>query len=254
MLEFKRLLDKAKSGVPATRPTVDRSNGRERLPEEDQMQLLIRVNDDSRSWKNWIFYDEEGIMFAEMVHFIDLMLWFNHAKPIRVFAEGSNRGNFTLVFRFGDGSITTMQHTMVGNFDYPKELFEATTRNITIAMDQHIEVRQCGLADEPLQQFFPYSSESNWATRLGMSGFMQELAVEQRHAAEVGIAARWLNVVKGHAEHLDRFLTHIEGKGDNPCDVESAVTVNRLALKCLQSCRLGLPVAVNPEDWHIPTA
>lgn len=254
VLEFKRLLNKAKSGVAATKSSVDRSDGRARLPEENSFQLLIRINDDVRSWKDWVFWDEEGILFAEMVHFIDLALWFNDGHPVRVYAEGSPRGNFTLVFRFSDGSITTMQHTMVGNFDYPKELMEATTRNITVAMDQHIEVRQCGLADEPLQQFFPYAPDSQWATKPGMSGYMQELSVEQARSARAGEPVRWINVVKGHALHLDRFLDHLEGKGPNPCDVESAVAVNRIALKCLESARLGLPVAVNPEDWHLPSA
>lgn len=252
VLEFKRLLDKAKSGITATKASVDRSGGRSRLPEEAQMQLLVRINDDVRSWKDWVFWDEEGIMFAEMVHFIDLALWFNEAKPVRVFAEGSPRGNFTLVFRFKDGSITTMQHTLVGNFDYPKELMEATTRNFTVAMDQHIEIRQCGLADEPKQKFFPYATDSQWAKKMGMSGYMQELAGEQERASKTGASARWINVDKGHAKHLDRFLDHLEGKGPNPCDVESAVAVNRIAMKCLDSARLGLPVVINPEDWHLP--
>lgn len=253
VLEFKRLLDKAKSGAPATKPSVDRSGSRGRLPEENVLQLLIRVNDDIRSWKDWVFWDEEGILFSEMVHFIDVALWSNDAHPERAFAEGSPRGNFTLILRFSDGSITSMQHTMVGNFDYPKELFEATTRNIPIAMDQHMEVRQCGLADEPRQRFFPYAPESSWATKPGLSGYMQELDAEQTRAASEGRPARWLNVEKGHANHLDRFLTHVEGKGENPCDVESAVAVNRIALRLLESARLGLPVAIHPEDWHVPT-
>jgi predicted dehydrogenase len=253
VLEFKRLLDKAKSGAQATRPSVDRSGTRGRLPEEDAMQLLIRVNDDIRSWKDWIFWDEEGILFSEMVHFIDIALWLNDAHPVRAFVEGSPRGNFTIILRFSDGSITTMQHTMVGNFDYPKELFEATTRNITIAMDQHMEIRQCGLADEPNQKLFPYDEGSGWATKLGMNGYMAELAAEQKRAANSGTPARWLGVNKGHAQHLDRFLDHIEGRAENPCDVESAVSVNRIALKLLESARLGTPVAVNPEDWHVPS-
>jgi predicted dehydrogenase len=253
VLEFKRLLDKARSGAQATRPSVDRSGTRGRLPEEDALQLLIRVNDDIRSWKDWIFWDEEGILFGEMVHFIDLAMWFNHAHPVRAFVEGSPRGNFTIVLRFSDGSITTMQHSMVGNFDYPKELVEATLRNITIAMDQHIEIRQCGLAGEPNQTLFPYAQESSWATSLGMTGYMAELAAEQKRAAKSGEPARWLTVNKGHAEHLDRFLTHLESRGNNPCDVEDAVSVNRVALKLLESARLGMPVAVNPEDWHVPS-
>jgi predicted dehydrogenase len=253
ILEFKRLLDKAKSGVPSIPPSVDRSGQRARLPEEGQLQILMRVNDDVRSWKDWIFWDEEGIMFAEMVHFIDMALWFNSAPPVRAFAEGSARGNFTLVLRFADGSITTLFHTMIGHFDYPKELFEATANNITVAMDQHIEVRQCGMRDERIQRFFPYAPGSQWATQQGMGGYLKELQAEQDRIAGTGATARWLHVNKGHAEHLDRFLTHVEGKGENPCDVDSAVVVNRIALKFLESVRLGLPVAIGPEDWHLPS-
>lgn len=252
MLEFKRLLDKAKTATNVTRPSVDRSEGRRPLPEEDQFQLLIRVNDDIRSWKSWVFGDEQGILFAEMVHFIDVALWLNDAHPVRAFAEGSPRGNFSIILRFGDNSITTMQHSMVGHFDYPKELFEGTRRNVTVAMDQHMEVRQVGLADEPLQRFFPYYADSQWARKQGMTGYLQELEVEQKRAAKEGRKARWINVNKGHAEHLDRFLDHLEGKGANPCDVDSAVVVNRIALKLLESARLGLPVAIHPEDWHLP--
>ncbi len=251
VLEFKRLLDKAK-GTRGFAPAVDRTEGRELIPEEKYSQLLLRVNDDSRSWKSWVFFDEEGIMHAEMVHYIDLALWFNSSHPVRVFAEGSPRGNFTILIRFADGSLSTLQHTMVGHFDYPKELFELTVNNITIALDQHIEVRQVGMDDEPIQKFFPYAKGCEWAKKPGMNGYMQELAAERERAKKDGDMARWINVNKGHYEQLDRFLDHIEGKGENPCDVESAVLVNRVALKVLESARLGLPIAVNPDDWHIP--
>lgn len=252
MIEFKRLLDRAKSGVEPTRPSVDRDPSRKQIPEEKQMQVLMRVNDDARSWKEWIFWDEEGIMFAEMVHFIDLALWFNDARPVKVYAEGSCRGNFTLIIKFDDGSLTTLQHTMVGSFDYPKELFEATLNNITIAMDQHIEVRQLGMTDEPVLQTFPYIEGCEWAVEQGMTGYMRSVEQEQLRAKAANEPARFLNVYKGHYDHLDRFLAHIEGRGENPCDVESAVPVNRIAAKFLESAKLGLPVAINPEDWHLP--
>ncbi len=252
MLEFKRLLERAATDAVAIPPTVMWGGPRVPLPEERGRQLLMRVNDDIRSWKNWIFWDPEGIMFAEMVHFIDLALWLNTGHPVRAFAEGSARGNFTLLLRFDDGSLTTLQHTMVGHFDYPKELFEATTRNITVAMDQHLEVRQCGLADEPALQYFPYVSESAWAQRQGMAGHLLDQADERTRATAAGEPPRWIKVDKGHHRHLDRFLTHLEGAGENPCPVESAVAVNRIALKFLESARLGLPVAIGPEDWHLP--
>ena len=62
------------------------------IPEEEQIQILMRVDDDCRSWVDWIFSDPQGILFAEMVHFIDLALWLNPSPPVRVFAEGSARG------------------------------------------------------------------------------------------------------------------------------------------------------------------
>jgi predicted dehydrogenase len=253
VLEFKRLLDKAKNAGRGFEATVDRMAGRSFLPEEGYTQLLIRVNDDSRSWKHWSIIDEEGMMHAEMVHFIDLSLWFNAPlHPVRIFAEGSPRGNFTILIRFSDGSLTTLQHTSVGHFDYPKELFEAATRNITIAMDQHIEVRQIGIEDEAVRKFFPYATDCEWVKKQGMDGYMREFETELRSSRKEGRPRRWINVIKGHYEHLDRFLDHLEGRGENPCDVESAATVNRIALKVLDSARLGLPVVVNPQDWNIP--
>jgi len=252
MLEFKRLLSKAESGMIPPDASVDRRAGRKPIPEEGQMQILMRINDDARSWKEWIFWDEEGIMFAEMVHFIDLALWMNKGYPVKLYAEGSCRGNFTLIMRFNDGSITTLVHTMVGNFEYPKELFEATSNNITVAMDQHVEVRQMGLADEPALSVFPYAKESSWAAETGMTGYIHTIEQEQKAAQRERRAPRPLIVDKGHYRHLDRFLDFLEGRGENPCDVESAVPVNRIAAKFLESARLGTPVAVGPEDWHLP--
>jgi predicted dehydrogenase len=251
VLELARLVGRARAAA-SSRPSVDRQGERARIPEESTMQLLIRVNDDARSWKDWIFWDREGILFAEMVHFIDLALWLNPSHPVRAMAEGSARGNFTLLLRFADGSLTTLQHTMVGHFDYPKELLELTVNNVTVAMDQHIEVRQCGLEDEPSVRTFPYARGCEWAASPGMAGYFASLDEELSRARAGGRPPRWLNVNKGHAEHLDRFLAHLEGDGENPCGVETAVPVTRVALKLLESARLGLPVAVAPEDWHLP--
>lgn len=190
-------------------------------------------------------------MFSEMVHFIDLALWLHPAAPVRVFAEGSPRGNFVLVLKFADGSIANFHHTFVGNFDYPKELIEVSVNHVSLALEQHIEVRQCGLPDEALVRAFPYAPGA-WGTQEGLAGYYAEMEAEYALARKEGRAARWLNVIKGHAEQLDRFATHLEGGGPNPCDVETSIPVNRLALKFLESVRLGLPVAVGPEDWHLP--
>ncbi|MFN2352043.1 MAG: hypothetical protein ABR497_08865, partial [Kiritimatiellia bacterium] len=109
-----------------------------------------------------------------------------------------------------------------------------------------------GLPDEPLLRTFPFGRESAWAEAPGMTGYMRSLESERTRAASEKRPMRWLRPVKGHYQHLDRFLDHLEGRGGNPCDVESAVPVNRMAMKALESVRLGFPVAIGPEDWHVP--
>ena len=55
--ELRRLIDKDMNSDGGWPASVDRSEGgrRESLPEERQVQILMRVNDDCRSWHDWIF-------------------------------------------------------------------------------------------------------------------------------------------------------------------------------------------------------
>ena len=60
ILELRRLLNKAIKSDGGWPASVDRSEGGRRatLPEEKQIQILMRVNDDCRRWKDWIFRDD----------------------------------------------------------------------------------------------------------------------------------------------------------------------------------------------------
>lgn len=252
VLELRRLAEKARSLPEGEPPSVDRRVPGivESLPEARGTQILIRVNDDLRSWKPWVFQDAEGILFAEMVHFIDLALWLEPSPPAKVFAMGSAMGNFTLAIGFQDGSTATLHQTAVGHFNYPKELVEVSANFVTVAMEQHVEVRQWGIADEPHRRVFPFTGREMARTD-GIAGYYEALAEAQarRAAGRTGAA---VGVNKGHAAHLDRFVTHLEGGGENPCPIDGAVTVNRLALKLVESVRTGLAVAVGPEDLPAP--
>jgi len=253
ILDLKRLIDKARSGPVGWSPSVDRTQGRRQsIPEEQQMQILMRVNDDCRSWVDWIFWDPEGILFAEMVHFVDLALWFNPSPPVRVFAEGSARGNFALVIRFQDGSLTTMQQSLIGHFDAPKELYEVTLNHVTLAVDHYVELRQRGLTDEPFRRTYAFKHEGCERETGGIEAFYQAVSEGFEKARKSGNPPPFIMPDKGHAAPLDRFIDCIEGQGPNPCDVTDAVVVSRVTLKLLQSIRLGMPLPVGPEDYHIP--
>jgi predicted dehydrogenase len=187
-----------------------------------------------------------------MVHFIDVALWLNPSPPVRVFAEGSARGNFTLLIRFQDGSLTTIQHTLGGHFDYPKELYEISANHVTLALDHHIELRQRGLIGEPFRTTYPFRYDPDLPEVDGIDAFHQAVTDTFEQARKSGRPPAYISPDKGLTAHLDRFLDCIERKGENPCSVTDAVVVTRIALKLLQSIRLGTPLPIEPEDWHVP--
>jgi predicted dehydrogenase len=174
VLEFKRLLELARERGADRKPIIDRGSGKRRMiAEERQSNLLIRVNDDAWTWKLWAFEDEHGIMLNEMTHFVDLALWVMPAPPVEVYSCGSPRGNFVQIIRFADGSLANLLHSMVGNFDYPKERYEATARNVTISLDHYLELRQRGLDSEPQCQYFPLEQGGELTDKPGIEGFFE---------------------------------------------------------------------------------
>jgi predicted dehydrogenase len=254
--DLRRLLNKARTGPGGHLPSVDRSQGGRRapMPEESQIQILMRVNDDCRSWVDWALTDADGILFAEMVHFIDVAMWLVAPSPItRVFVEGSARGNFALIMRFADGSLATIQQTVCGHFDYPKELIEVTANHVTLAMEHHIELRQRGFEDESFRKTYAFKSIDGRLADGGIEAFHQAVTDTFENARRTGSKPVFISPDKGHAAHLDRFLDCIEGKGENPCDVADAVRVTRVALKLLESVRSGQPVPITQDDWRIDT-
>jgi predicted dehydrogenase len=232
VLEFKRLFDKAHAEGARRPPSVDRSGGRHpRVAEERQAQLLLRVNDDSRSWKDWVFEDEMGIIFVEMVHFADLALWLMGREPVEVTAVGSHVGNVSSMIRFADNSLATLSHTMVGNFEYPKELYEGTVKNVTVVMDHHLEVRQCGLEDESFRTFFPPKGPRDVDGKEGIEAYYYAIEQFESSGRREGQYPSTPGVDKGHLSHLRRFAEHVQGRGENPCSAEEAGKSTRVALR-----------------------
>lgn len=244
VLEFKRLFDKASRTGASGPPSVDRSCGRHpRVREERQAQLLLRVNDDSRSWKDWVFEDRMGIIFVEMVHFADLALWFMDREPVEVSAVGSYVGNVASMIRFADDSLATLSHTMVGNFEYPKELYEGTVRNVTVAMDHHLEVRQCGLEDEAFRTFFsPSGGGQNAEDKRGIEAYYDAIERFELAGRPAGEHPATPGVDKGHLNHLRRFAQHIQGRGENPCPAEEAGKSTRVAMRMREAAETRDPV------------
>ena len=108
-----------------------------------------------------------------------------------------------------------------------------------------------GLNSEPFRTCFGAISPE-LTSQSGIAGFY-EATEKLKDYRERGEPTEHFSkgVSKGHADHLERFARHVQGEGENPCPVESAIVVTRVALKLLDSARLGLPIKVGPEDYDV---
>ena len=227
------------------------SHLRPSMPEEGQTMVLIRVNDDVLTWKPWAF--EDGAILNEMSHFIDLANLFMAPRDVRrVFVQGSLRMNFTMLLEYDDGSLATLAHSAVGTLDYPKELVEITARGAMIAIDHLAEVRVMGIEGEPFRRSYPLANAQAAQPETGIEAFYA--AAQQTIATRMATGNKDLFIGfpdKGHYAHLDRFASCIRGDGDSPCDALEGARATVIALKCIESCRLGLPLRFGADEYQI---
>ncbi|MHB9130753.1 MAG: Gfo/Idh/MocA family oxidoreductase [Armatimonadota bacterium] len=220
------------------------------IPEEAQTMVLIRVNDDVLTWKPWAF--EEGLMIAEMTHFIDLANLFVGQEPCRVFAMGSTRMNFTILVQYVDGSIATIADSGSGTLDYPKELFEITYQGAMIAIDHLMEIRVMGIEGEPFRRTYPTLDPLAHTDKMGIEGFYESSMQTVQERLRTGNKELFVGGPnKGHYEHLDRFANCVRGEGASPCDAMEGAKATMLTLKAVESCRLGMPLNFGTEEYQI---
>ncbi len=221
------------------------------IPEEGQTMVLIRVNDDVLTWKPWAF--EDGAILNEMSHFIDLANLFMAPRDVRrVFVQGSMRMNFTMLLEYDDGSLATLTHSAVGTLDYPKELIEITAQGAMIAIDHLAEVRVMGIEGESFRRTYPLSDAQADEPETGIEAFYT--AAQRTIAARLATGNNELFIGspnKGHYAHLDRFATCIRGECASPCDVLEGARATAIALKCIESYRLGLPLRFGADEYQI---
>ena len=254
-MEMMRLLRIAREHGCDRPATLDRAPGRTwHFYEEAQTQALIRVCDDSRSWKPWSCRPGEHQLLNEMTHFFDLALLLMEGKmPVRISCEGSARANFVVTVTFEDGSMALVQQTLIGNFDYPKELIEVHNGHVSIAMQHHVEVNQRGLDGEPFATYFPLTPGSPEVDVQGIAAYHAGIDRARELHAKGEIDSFWcVSVEKGWYDLLDEFAKFaVRGEGSNPCDLIGAIRATMLSFKAWESCRLGAPVRICPEDFDL---
>ncbi len=227
---------------------------RPRLPEEDTTMLMVRINDESSTYRpvhiDW--RTGGGQVIGETCHWLDLACWLLDEEPVRVFATGSSRLSHIITLDFPSGARACIWFSPTGTFRYPKELYELTDHSALFRNECFVETQIYGRGEPEITHFALQHDElPDFGTEGGHAGYVAKLNERARmHAVSGG--ERWpaISPDKGHAHLLEAFARAIVEGGPSPIDERAGARATYLSLRAIESIRLGAPVPVNVEEMH----
>lgn len=224
---------------------------RELLPEENQTQFLIRVQDESMSYR-FIHLDPlkgGGLILGESVHWLDLACWFFAPQlPVEVQAWGSVRLSHGINIKFSGGDTATIIFNCGGTFDYPKELYEVTHNGALLRNLCFVENEYFGIPGHSNEKFdLQHDFIPEAGNQGGFSGLMEKYLKKISNLSNGKENYGSLFVDKGHENMLNSFVDAIINGKPSPCDELAGFTstyLAKLAIKSIEE-RNVLPIPVD---------
>ena len=222
-----------------------------KLKEEEVTMMLIRINDDSASFKMYAFdeFAGQGTIIGEFCHFFDLACFFMGKEPVKIYAEGWARTNASVTVTFEDQSICTIFDASCGSFDHPKELIEIYKGGMSMQLDHYLQLRVGGRVDvEKINYPFtrdPYP-EANEGE--GTNLYINKMRARNKKVKESTVLDS-VQVDKGHYNMLDEFVDCILLDKPSPCNALDGSRATLMCLKARESARLGLPVKISIDEY-----
>lgn len=222
-----------------------------KLPEEDITMVLMRINDDSASFKAYAL-DEfvgQGSIIGELCHFFDLACYIIGKEPVKIYTEGWSRTNMSVTIQFEDKSICTIFDASNGSFDHPKELIEIYHGGVSMQLDHYLQLRVGGREDV-YKKDYPFKSDPYPEVTEGEG---TNLYINKMRARNMAVNdVKTLNrseVDKGHYNMLDKLVDCILLDAPSPCDELDGSRATLMTLKARESARLGLPVKISIDEY-----
>lgn len=224
---------------------------RELYPEEERTQFLVRVQDDTLSYRV-VHLDPlrgGGLVLGETVHWLDVACWFFSPQvPVEILAWGSRRFSHGIQLTFSDGDTATIVFNCGGTFDYPKELFEVASNGALFRSLFFVENEYFGIPGLD-REAFPIRRDClpDIGTEGGFSGWMAKYRARVQGLANSKTGHGELSVDKGHRAMLDAFVDAILEDKPSPCDEMAGYLSTYLALQAIRSIetRQSLPIPVD---------
>jgi predicted dehydrogenase len=224
------------------------------LPEEKSTNFLMRVQDESSSYRP-IHLDPlhgGGLVIGETTHWLDLAMWFfDDQLPTEVLAWGSTRLSHGIFIKFSGGDSATIVFDTGGSFDYPKEMYEVASRGLLLRSQFFVENEYCGAGsagDVVERELFDLRRDdfADVTDQTGLAAYRDKYFARVKDATNSKGLTGTLEVDKGHANMLDSFIDAIINDTPAPCDELDGYKSTLLAGLARQSMAQGhaLPVLV----------
>ena len=222
-----------------------------KLKEEDVTMILMRINDDSASFKKYAL-DEfvgQGSIIGELCHFFDLACFFMGKEPVKIYTEGWSRTNMSVTIQFEDQSICTIFDASNGSFDHPKELIEIYHGGVSMQLDHFLQLRVGGREDI-FKKNYPFMKDPypEVTDGEGTNLYINKMRARNEKATNNTVLGR-SEVNKGHYNMLDDFVDCILNDAPSPCNVLDGARATLMTLKARESARLGLPVKISIDEY-----
>lgn len=248
--DAKRILDSQSDAVEAPW-RYKRYGNVTKLREEEVTMMLMRINDDSASFKMYAFdeFAGQGTIIGEFCHFFDLACYFMGKEPVKIYAEGWARCNASVTVTFEDQSICTIFDASNGSFDHPKELIEIYRGGMSMQLDHYLQLRVGGRVDvEKINYPFDYDPYPEVTEGEGTNLYINKMRARNQQSTDSMVLAM-PGVNKGHYNMLDEFAECILTDKPSPCDELDGARATLMCLKARESVRLGLPVKISIDEY-----
>ena len=248
--DAKRILDSQCEAVEAPW-RYKRYGNITKLREEEVTMMLMRINDDSASFKMYAFdeFAGQGSIIGEFCHFFDLACYFMGKEPVKIYAEGWSRTNASVTITFEDQSICTIFDASCGSFDHPKELIEIYKGGMSMQLDHYLQLRVGGRVDvEKINYPFKNDPYPEVTEGEGTNLYINKMKARNQKAKDATVLDR-AEVDKGHYNMLDEFVDCILHDAPSPCNPVDGSRATLMCLKARESARLGLPVKISIDEY-----
>ena len=114
--------------------------------------IQVRMCDDAWRWAHG--YPAGWLLAHDLCHLFDLVCWLTGSRIVSVACHAPRAEDDLILVRLADGSAATIFGSGNASMDYPKERLDIVGERCAVAVEDLVELRCYGMADQPAVRTF----------------------------------------------------------------------------------------------------